>query len=120
MAPSRSPRVQLEGLAKRASLRTIGDWIVLEYVFGEASLTSRLLRDITPSMSPRVQLEGFAKRASLRTIGDCIVLEYILGEASLTSLRWGKRVHTTPRYGYAKVHTPDWKNASCTAWKDEK
>ena len=40
MGPSRSPRVQLEGLAKRASVRTIGDWIVLKYVLGEASLTS--------------------------------------------------------------------------------
>ena len=35
----RSPRVQLEGLAKRASLRTIPDRIVLEYVLGAASLT---------------------------------------------------------------------------------
>ena len=35
----RSPRVQLEGLAKRASLRTIPDWIVLEYDLGAASLT---------------------------------------------------------------------------------
>ena len=34
----RSPRVQLEGLAKRASLRTIPDWIVLEYLLSEASL----------------------------------------------------------------------------------
>ena len=34
------PRVQLEGLAKRARLRTVGDWIVLEYVLGEASLAS--------------------------------------------------------------------------------
>ena len=70
--------------------------------------------------SPRVQLEGLAKRASLKTIPDRIVLEYDLGEASLTSLRWGKMVQTTPRYGSAKVHTPDWKNASCTAWKVKK
>ena len=34
------PEVPLEGLAKRASVRTIGDWIVLEYVLGEASLPS--------------------------------------------------------------------------------
>ena len=40
LGPSRSPRIQLEGLAQRASLRTIGDWIDLEYVVGEASLTS--------------------------------------------------------------------------------
>ena len=56
-----------------------------------------------------VQLESLAKRASLRTIPDWIVLEYVLGEASLHSLRWGKMVQTTPRYGSAKVHTPDWK-----------
>ena len=31
---------QLEGLPKRASLRTIEDWIGLEYDLGEASLTS--------------------------------------------------------------------------------
>ena len=70
--------------------------------------------------SQGVQLEGLAERASLLTIGDWIVLEYVLGEASLTSLRWGKMVQTTPRYGSAKVHTPDWKNASCTAWKVKK
>ena len=40
MGPPRSPRAQLEGLAQRASLRTIEDWIVLEYDLGEASLTS--------------------------------------------------------------------------------
>ena len=51
----------------------------------------------------RIQLEGLAKRPSLRTIGDWIVLEYVLGEASLTSLRWGKMVQTTPRYGSDKV-----------------
>ena len=34
------PEVQLEGLSKRASVRTIGDWIVLEYLLGEASLAS--------------------------------------------------------------------------------
>ena len=50
-----------------------------------------------------VQLEGLAKRVSLRTIGDWIVLEYLLGEASLASLRWGKMVQTTPRYGSVKV-----------------
>ena len=110
MAPSRSPRVQLEGLAKRASLRTIGDWIVLEYVLGEASLTSlrwgKMVKNtphMDPSRSPRIQLEGLAKRASLRTIPDWIVLEYDLGEASLTSLRWGKMVQTTPRYDSVKV-----------------
>ena len=110
MTPARSPRVKLDGLAKRARLRTFGDWIVLEYVLGEASLTSRrwakwcrLLRDLTPSRSPRVQLEGVAKGANLRTIGDWIVLEYVLGEASLTSLRWGKMVQTTPRYDSVKV-----------------
>ena len=40
MGASRSPRVQLEGLGKRASVRRIGDWIVLEYVLSEASLAS--------------------------------------------------------------------------------
>ena len=54
-------------------------------------------------MIPGAQLEGLAQRASLRTIGDWIVLEYVLGEASLTSLKWGKMVQTTPRYGSAKV-----------------
>ena len=44
-------------------------------------------------------------------------LEYVLGEASLASLRWGKMVQTPPRYGSAKVHTPDLKNASCVACK---
>ena len=34
------PRVPLESLAQRASLRTIGDWIVLEYLLGEGSLPS--------------------------------------------------------------------------------
>ena len=53
--------------------------------------------------SHRVQLESLAKGASLRTIGDWILLEYVLGEASLTSLRWGKMVHTTPRYHAVKV-----------------
>ena len=123
------PRVQLEGLAKRASLRTIGDWIVLEHVPGEASLTSLRWGKMvqtnsrygsakmhTPDWkitsctawkgekrSPRIHLESLAQRASLRTIGDWIVLEYVLGEASLTSLRWGKMVQTTPRYGSVKV-----------------
>ena len=76
---------------------------------------------MAPPRSPGVQLEGLAKRASLRTIGDWIVLEYVLGEASSTTLRWGKMVQTTPRYGSAKVHTADSKkNTSCTAWKTEK
>ena len=56
-----------------------------------------------PPRSPRVPLEGLANRASVRTIDDWIVLEYVLGEARLTSLRWGKMVQTTPRYGSAKV-----------------
>ena len=56
-----------------------------------------------PSRSPRVQLEGLAKRGRLRTVGDWIVLEYVLGEASLASLRWGKMVQATPRYGSVKV-----------------
>ena len=132
MIPSRSPRVQPEGLAKRASLRTIGDWIVLEDALGEASLTSLrwgIMVQTTPrygsnkvhtpdwkntsctawkdeKRSPRIHLEGLeslAQRASLRTIEDWIVLEYVLGEASLTSLRWGQMVQTTPRYGSVKV-----------------
>ena len=89
-------------------------WVRQGPSLGEASLTSldgakwcRLLRDMGPPKSPRVQREGLAKRASLRTIGDWIgdwiVLEYVLGEASLTSLRWGKMVQTTPRYGSVKV-----------------
>ena len=56
-----------------------------------------------PPRSPRVPVEGLAKRASVRTIGDWILLEYVLGEASLPSLRWGKMVQTTPKYGSVKV-----------------
>ena len=71
-------------------------------------------------MGGGVQLEGLAERASLRTIVDWIVLEYVLSEASLTSIRWGKMVQTPPRYGSAKVHTPDLKNTSCMAWNGGK
>ena len=54
-------------------------------------------------MIPGAQLGGLAQRASVRRIGDWIVPEYVLGEASLPSLRWGKMVQTTPRYGSVKV-----------------
>ena len=57
----------------------------------------------TEKRSQGAHLEGLAQRAGPRTIGDWIVLEYVLGEASLTSLRWGKMVQTTPRYGSVKV-----------------
>ena len=85
-------------------------WVRQGPSLGEAKFTSldgakwcRLLRDMGPPRSPGFHLEGLAKRARLRTIGDWTVLEYVLCEASLTSLRWGKMVQTTPRYGSAKV-----------------
>ena len=52
------PRVQLEWLAaKSASLRTIGDWIVLEYVLGEASLTSLRWGEMVQT-TPRYDRQG--------------------------------------------------------------